>query len=508
MPGISPDQHRTVIPRWRTFGATLSLGELDSGTSHSRTDEDLEHLLHSRLLQWQTHRTVGHAADLVGAALSVRRPDFAADAAKFLRQQDQSVSPWVLEIARRALGHWDSGDTAGDVRPENAQTELRRQAGGYRQWLRIEPRDPISWVDLARVYATLGVRHQAARCMAVAVQLAHENRFVLRAAARLWIHLDDPERAHDVLAGVDGSRSDPWLLAAEIATCAAARRPQRLIRVARSMLGDRSRKGKQVSELAAAVATLELESGSARKSRRLFQQSLESPTENSIAQAAWASRRDPSIGFENRHLDHANAFEARSLRYLEAGKWEEVVRECQSWRIDQPFSSRPSVRGSYVSAVVLRDYETSERFAEWGLTVSPSNFILLNNLAFACLCAHKVDKARDVLRRVDSEQLGREARTVFLATSGLLAFRTGDVERGRLLYAEALTRAQKVEAEDQIAGLHALAATFYALEEARVGGAAGVVALKRAKRLLGRVSDPLFQVLESRVTEMLRGGNE
>lgn len=508
MPGISPDQHRTVIPRWRTFSATLSLGELHSNKSASGPVEDPEHLLSARLLQWHTHRTAGHAADLVGAALSVGRPGLAADAATFLRQQERSVSPWVLEIAERTLGQRDSGDTADTVPPESAQAEFRLQARRYRQWLRTEPRDPISWVDLARIYATLGVRNQAARCMTVAVQLADENRFVLRAAARLWIHLDDPERAHDLLARADGSRRDPWLLAAEIATCAAARRPQKLIRTARNMLRDGVRKAKQLSELAAAIATLELESGSVKKSRRLFQQSLQSPTENSIAQAAWASRRDPSIGFENRHLDHANAFEARSLRNLEAGKWEEVVRECHSWRLDQPFSSRPSVRGSYVSAVVLQDYDTSERFAEWGLTSNPSNFILLNNLAFACLCANRVNKARDVLQRVHFEQLGREARTVFLATSGLLAFRTGDLEGGRRMYAEALARAQKVEAEDQIVGLHALAATFYALEEARVSGTEGVVALKRAERLLHRVRDPLFEVLESRVKGILRKGGE
>ena len=396
-------------------------------------------------------------------------------------------------------------ETTSDLAQQNAPLALRSQAKRYRHWLRAEPQDPIAWVDLARIYATLGLGSQAARCMSVAVQLAADNRFVLRAATRLWIHLDDPARAHDVVNRVEGIGHDPWLLAAEIATCDAARKPQTLIKVARRMLNDRSRAAMQLSELAAAVATLELGSGSSKKSRQLFRQALESPTENSIAQAAWAAKRDPSICFERRYLDYENAHEARSLSYLGTGDWKAAVQECQSWQQDQPFSSRPSVRGSYISAVVLRDYGESERFAEWGLIANPSNFVLLNNLAFACASANKVGKARNVLQRVDVRQLGREARTVFLATSGLLAFREGDLEGGRSRYAEALMRARKVEVEDQIPGLYAMAATFYAMEEARLGGAESVVALKRAKQLLRRVKDPVFAVLEHRVAGLLEG---
>ena len=103
MPGISPDQHRTVIPRWRAFGATLSLGELGSGRSDPVSDDGLEDVLFPRALAWRTHRSVGHATDFVGAALSVGRVDLAESAAKFLCQQEGKISPWAVEIAERAL---------------------------------------------------------------------------------------------------------------------------------------------------------------------------------------------------------------------------------------------------------------------------------------------------------------------------------------------------------------------------------------------------------------------
>ena len=57
------------------------------------------------------------------------------------------------------------------------------------------------------------------------------------------------------------------------------------------------------SELASAVATLELNSSNIKRSKRLFDLSLRSPTENSIAQVAWASRQNRSINLGDEYLD-------------------------------------------------------------------------------------------------------------------------------------------------------------------------------------------------------------
>src|SRR5690242_21067869 len=43
------------------------------------------------------------------------------------------------------------------------------------------------------------------------------------------------------------------------------------------------------SELASALATEELEAARARHARRLFEQALTAPTENTVAQATWAA---------------------------------------------------------------------------------------------------------------------------------------------------------------------------------------------------------------------------
>ena len=50
----------------------------------------------------------------------------------------------------------------------------------------------------------------------VALQLAPTNRHVLRSASRLFLHLDDSERAYDIIAQSDATVDDPWLIAAEL----------------------------------------------------------------------------------------------------------------------------------------------------------------------------------------------------------------------------------------------------------------------------------------------------
>ena len=336
---FDPETDRKVLPRWRAFDVTLSLGELDSSSTSRLHQKVADDFLASRIVDWQTHRTEGHAADLVGAALIVGKEALAVDAANFLLEDAQSVSVWARELAQKALGSPVRSESSPESSRLLKKSEQYAQIRTFRQCLRAEPRDPIMWVDLARIYATLGHKEQAKKCITIGQQLAADNRFILRSANRFWIHLDDPERAHDLIAKSNTIRSDPWILAAEIATSAAFGRTSKLIKAAYRMLSDPNYLTRHLSELASAVATLELYSGNAKKARRLFTQSLKEPTENSIAQAAWAMKRDSGIFIEDRHLERSNAFEARSRMYYAKREWMKIVNECWNWQYDQPFSS-------------------------------------------------------------------------------------------------------------------------------------------------------------------------
>ncbi len=496
MAGFSTDKDRKVIPRWRTFEATLHLKELGSVTPHRAHQEFTADYLEQKKWDWQEHQTVGHAADLIGTALTLGREIEVPEAARFLLQENFNVSPWARELATRVLRPPDTIDRV-ELSPEASDKQiLDAKVRTFRNLLRTEPRDPVTWVELSHTYAILGQRVQAERSMNVASQLAKNNRFVLRSASRLWIHLGDSEKAHAIISRADRTPHDPWLLAAEIAIGSINYKTPKFVKHARGMLSKGQFPPSQTSELASAIATLELASGSIKKSKKLFAQSLEDPTENSIAQAAWASRQNSAIQLDDEYLRRPNTFEARAWSFYTQSRWEEVIRECKLWQADQSFSSRPCEHGSYVSAVALEDYATSERFAEQGLMANPSNFTLLNNLAFSSINRADIDKAEETLSRMKRLQLSEHDRIVLQATQGLLAFRTGDIAGGRQFYSEACLKAEKMRNDK----LLALGSTFYAIEEMSQRGDHSKHLMSKALNVLKRTaSDPIFGVLERRL---------
>ena len=497
MAGFSTDKDRKVIPRWRTFEQTLRFGELNSVVPPRAHHQVTSDFLAPKIMDWLEHQTVGHAADLVGSALTLGREGEAAEAARFLLQDDLNVSPWARELAEQALGTPGNSETVPS--PEALKRPaLHARVRILRHLLRTEPRDPIIWVELSRVYAILGLGDQAARSMTVALQLAMNNRFVLRSASRLWVYLDDPERAQDIIVRADRTRHDPWLLAAEIAIGSIDGKTPRFVKAARRMLLDGQFSPAHISELASAVATLELSSGSVKKSKKLFGRSLEYPTENSIAQAAWASRQNSIIHLDEEYLDRPNTFEARSWSFYSQSRWEQAIEECQLWQNDQPFSSRPSIHGSYVSATALEDYARSEEFAEQGLIANPSDFTLLNNLAFALINRGNIEGAKKALSRANRLQLSDRYQVVLQATQGLLAFRTGEVEVGRQLYSDARLKARKLHDSKPFA----LASAFYAIEEISQKVSYSSSVRSEALQVLRREPDPIFRVLERKLMNM------
>ena len=504
MAGFSTDKDRKVIPRWRTFNLTVRLGELHSIESPLVHRQATFDFLAQRIMDWRKHGTAGHAADLVGAALMLGREGDAAEAARFLLHDDLNVSPWARELAEQALRTPDN--TYEVPIPKVIETStLREQVRTFRHLLRTEPRDPITWVELSRAYAVLGLREQAEQSMTVALQLANNDRFVLRSACRLWVHLDDPERAHDIIVRAERTHHDPWLLSAEIAIGSIAERTPRFVKSARRMLSRGTLSPAHLSELASAVATLELNSGSIKKSKGFFRQSLKSPTENSIAQAAWVSRQPNSaIRFDDQCLELNNSFEAASWNYYHESQWKLAVEQCKLWQFDQPFSSRPGVHGSYVSAVALGDYETSEWFARQGLRANQSDFTLMNNLAFALINRGNMKEARETLSIASRLQSSDLERIVLHATKGLLAFRTGDVAVGRKLYSDARAKARHLRNHQ----LLTLASVFHAIEEVSQQVSDSSSVLTEAFHALRRDPDPIFKALERKLTKMMPNHRE
>ncbi len=189
------------------------------------------------------------------------------EAARFLLQDDISSSLWMRRLARRALRTPGSADEHQVFPNKQEQSGLQSQIRILRQLLRVEPLDAIIWADLSRTYAILGLNDQAERCMTVALQLAKDNRFILRSAGRLWIHLGDTEKAHDIIIKANSTRYDPWLLAAEVAIADLAGKKPRYVKSGRRLLSDGHVSVAHMSELASALATLEISHGNIKHSR-------------------------------------------------------------------------------------------------------------------------------------------------------------------------------------------------------------------------------------------------
>ena len=494
-------QDRKIIPRWRSFGETQKLKELESVVRPRAHQQVITDFLLSKIIDWRDNRTVGHAADLVGAGLVLGREAEVIEAARFLLRSDPNISPWAKELAEQALkspGNTDMEINLGSL----SDYTLHNRVSTLRRLLRTEPRDPFTWVELSRAYATVGLSEPAERSMTVALNLSNNNRFILRSASRLWVHLRDPEKAHDIIVRAEGTRFDPWLMAAEIAIGSITKRKPRFVKAARRMLKERRFSPVHVSELASAVATLELGSGALKNSRKMFVQSLEQPTENSIAQAVWASRESNAIRVQAEFLDRPNTFEARARSFYSQSHWKDVINECERWRFDQPFSSGPCEYGSYVAAIALEDHETSRKFTKWGLKANPSDFILLNNMAFACINLNEIKEATGILSRIHRLRLSDRDRVVLQATQGLLAFRTGAIVVGRQLYTGARSRARKMHGEDG-KKLLASASVFQAIEEISHGFSGNETLLVEARQAIKQVSDPIYRVLETKLDNVI-----
>ena len=461
----------------------------------------------AKTAEWKEYGTIGHASDLVGTALTLGQVDGEVKAAaKLLMEGEGNVATWAQELAGIALGV--RSIEGGIPLAQRAEQRLKdaslyAQVRTFRTLLTQEPRDPVTWVDLAFAYACLGLRDRAAKAMMVAMQLSKDNRFVLRSAGRLWIYLDDPERAYQVVARSRRTKYDPWLLAAEIALGSVVGKGRRHAKHGRRMLGGGQFEAKQVSELASALATLELSSGSVRKGKRLLALSLEDPTENSVAQAIWAARRYRSVHFDPQQLRRQSAFEAASLASYQDEEWHHVLDNTRRWFGDQPFSSRPAGLGSFVSTTALTDYSTGKWFAAMGLRANPGDFTLLNNLAFACLQLDDVAGAAVALERIDRSSLSMEQSIVLQATQGLMEFRTGHPDQGRQLYEAARTSAKRLGNQNG-QRIHALASMFFALEELSVGGPNVDVICGDALTSAARASDPIVAPLERRVRKKWR----
>lgn len=450
MTAILEEKDRNIVPRWRDFTTTVELQELTQPVSRRKPlDRVREQNIEVQHIAFEENKSLSFAGDLISAALVSGNSTVANSAAEFvLNEGAENSSEALLTLAKRILGNPKLptfelvSATVG-----SGQHTSSRQIAELRCSLRNAPHDAIQWMDLAYLFAINGLNAKAERAARIAHKIAPSNRFILRSSARCFLHLQDFKEAHRIVRRSPNISNDPWIAAAEIAVASAAGYPPFSVREGRGMMSSDRFPNHDLSELASALSTLDLKSGSIGKARKWLRQSLRAPNENSLAQAKWISRGIFGVPMDVKVADYVvpRPYEARAFEAFVKGDWSLSAKCAVSWFEDQPFSSRPAEFASYIIGSLIEDHWESERIVKRGLIASPDDFGLNVNLAFDYVSTRRLIEAKAQLVKCRQLQGPEWASAVILANYGLIAYQEKDPVAGRIFYGEAVTEAENLK---------------------------------------------------------------
>jgi hypothetical protein len=384
------------------------------------------------LEKWNLAPSLVAAAEAVEAAILAGKEADAVSAALYLLADTSTAAPLLKAQAAALLNR---AGREGDV-PEQIRF-VARSANNVRQAIRLHPRDALAWVELAYAQTIAGHPRSANHSMMVALKLEPHNRHVLRSASRLFLHLGEREQAHDLLAKNRATPNDPWLLAAEIALAGVAERDPKFFKPGTRMLDSGSFSPHHLTELAGATGTVELLDGSRKKAKKMFVQSVVSPTGSSLAQAEWAT---PSLGSEvidrKAILTATEPFEAEAYHLYREGRFAEAAQACEKWARVEAFSIRPFEFGS-IAAGHADDFATAIALADEGMRRRPSH-LLINSLAYALASSGDPTRAAEELAKIKPQQAEPKMQNLTVANQALVAFRNGQPDVGVALYRAAI----------------------------------------------------------------------
>lgn len=482
------------------------MGELDGPSNKPNEEITRDDFISEKADRWSQSKDWVSAHELVIGGFVENQTEIATEAAEFILSQNapnhriiQGIAKEVLEIDESEPQ--DGEELATQIGRDLDKSIQRIRARQLKAKLHDSPRNGILWVELSKTYLLQGQLDQARKAMLNAVYVAPNSRYVLRSFARLFVHLNDPEVAHDILRRSPMRSVDPWIMAAEISTAMVATRAPTTVKTARVVLGSDWFSDFQLFEVAGSLSTLEHHSGSNKKARRLMQLSIVDPTDNSVAQAEWISRDLTGLSIDLDSFGRLRIYEARALdAYYRAKNWDEVIRDCKLWQADEPFSVRPALLGSFIATTVLEDHALAEKFAVDGLASNPDDTDLRNNLAVALACQDRLDEAVEQFAQIGGVGRYAEAKVAYVATEGLISFRQGNYAKGAQKYSEAIELADKLGSlrSRKLAELHLIRE----LVLAHLPGASAK--LPQMQEEIGSLSEPVAEPLLRSVMELVK----
>jgi tetratricopeptide (TPR) repeat protein len=467
MSAFLEDQDRNVIPRWRDFRSTVEMGELDIAATKRETLVSIPDLTELSV-DWQQNRSRSFAGDLISAALVSGNLEVAREAAEYIISSDADNRSPLNVLAQRVLSRGSVPEHFGiespDLRVEQANQPSKIIATA-RKRLVEHPHDAILWMDLAYMYAVRGINDKAERAVKVALGLAPLNRFVLRSAARFFVHRNRLDIAHDLIRNSPRLRYDPWLLAAEVSIALSAKRSPRSVKEGLELVNSGNFPNGDITELTSAIGTLEFNSGSNSKAKKLFRKALLKPNDNSLAQAKWISKEmnGLQVDVQVRDFQVARPFEATAYESYARNEWARALECSLKWLGDQPFSSRPAALASFLASGIFENFAHSEAIAKFGLVANPNDPSLRLTLAFSYASLNMPQDAIAELNKLKNPDSLAWVDAGISANRGLVAFREGNAELGRKFYSDAVEITERSDDNNN----RASALLYWAQEEAK-----------------------------------------
>lgn len=507
---------RYVWPMWRTYEVTRALGELlplGKGPKHN-----VRGFYECRRSEWENNPTIGTAVDAIASALAESKSEDAKVIAKYIIDLSEKNKGLISDVniwSAREILDLNQDDTKKYLNKAASRKDIFKEIADLKKYRIFDPRNSITLIELARCYANIGQNNKAAELIQQALILSPSNRYIIRSAARFFIHVGDKERAYWIMATASAQHNnslDPWIesLKAEIERMM-GRRPKKFKRLS-ELAANENISPHHLAELRAAIASLHNEDNEDRKTRRMIRAAMQSANSNALAQAVsiysdngWST---DLIKIADIQTDYS--FEADAMLCRDAADWDKAKYFGSQWLEDQPMSSRSILFNSGLLGTYFEDYEESIKIEKRGLQSNPDDAIILNNLAYSQINLNKYSeaaitlnkairlvKAKDHIEGVDTVYA---ANICLMATSGLLAWRQGDVVLGKKLYLEA----EKLAKMQNMENYASQATLFRLLEEVKPGSALSVDDAKVLEAANSSES-MISRILAARVNDALAG---
>jgi len=423
-------KNRQTIPRWLPFKESNRFFIVNSFFSDPVSEEEKNNFDILKY-EWLKNKSVSLAQELIASSKTLQLPcDSIISEAKSFLNINTSYNNFFLSDLKNT-----------DIIYNCEQINIKESIHTIRNKLRGELVDPILWVDLAYYHLLLGNKDKAERCIKVALSLNSTNYYILRSASIFFIHNNDPEQALRILNTSSSSFTHPLIISSEIAIAEAFDLRSKRIKQGFEVAKNQNISPLFLTELHATLATLEYNSGSKKKGKKLLQKALLCPNENSLAQIEFINNRFDE-NFDIQTYLVFGKYEVNTWSAYRNLNYEKVIEQSKLWFYYHPFSTRSIVLYSYINTLIFENYTDTIDLLNRALVINPNDPVLLNNKAVALAKNNQVDEARKTINKI-VVTTEHDDYDVILATKGLIELKDGNTDMGNQYYLKSVENLQK-----------------------------------------------------------------